>query len=177
MNKRKKILLIATLIATQIVLGRFLSIRTPILTIGFSFIPIILSAIILKPKYTLLVCFLSDIIGAILFPSGAFFIGYTISSVLTGLVYSLLLYNKDGFKYNRDFIIKLIIGVLIVNFLIHGLLNTYWIMITVNKAVNFFAPIRFIKQLIMAPIKVITIIAIVKKLENIIKELQHDCSI
>ena len=70
--KYKKIILIATFIALEVVLARFLSIRTPIITIGFSFLPIMLSGIILGPKYTTLIALISDLIGAILFPSGAF---------------------------------------------------------------------------------------------------------
>lgn len=174
MDKIKKIILMAIFIALQVVLARFLSIRTPILTIGFSYIPLMLSAIIMGPKYSTLIAFISDLIGAILFPSGPFFIGYTISSTLTGLVYGLLLYQKDEFKVNKKFIIKLIISVFIVNIFINGILNTYWIMITTNKAVNFFAPIRFIKQLIMLPIKVISILIISKKLTNKIEELRYD---
>ena len=174
--KYKKIILIATFIALEVVLARFLSIRTPIITIGFSFLPIMLSGIILGPKYTTLIALISDLIGAILFPSGAFFIGYTLSNTLTGLIYGLFLYQKEGFKVNREFIIKMIISVLIVNFLINACLNTYWIIITTDKAVNFFAPIRFIKQLIMSPINIIVILIISKKLESKIKELKHDIS-
>ena len=177
MKKYKKIILIATLIASEIVLARFLSIKTPIIIIGFSFLPIMLSGIILGVKYTTLIAFISDLIGAILFPSGAFFIGYTISNTLTGFIYGLFLYQKQEFQVNKKFIIKMIIAVLIVNFLINAILNTYWIMITTDKAVNFFAPIRFIKQLIMTPICIITMIIISKKLTSQIKELKDDQTI
>ena len=65
MNKTKKIILSALFIAATIVLGRILSIRTSIITIGFSFVPIMLSAIILGPKYSTFIATISDIIGAL----------------------------------------------------------------------------------------------------------------
>ena len=80
MRKNKKIILSAILLALLIILSRFLSVKTPILKISFSFVPTMLCAIWLGPKWTVLVNVLGDLIGATLFPSGAFFIGYTILS-------------------------------------------------------------------------------------------------
>ena len=85
----------------------------------------------------------------------------------------MLLYQKD-FKLNKKFILKLIIAVLIVNFLINGILNTYFIMITNKNVVTIFAPIRFLKQAIMVPIKVITMLIICKQFGKKIRELQND---
>ncbi len=48
MSKLKKIVLSALLLALLIVLSRFLSIKTPLLVISFSFIPIMLSAMLLR---------------------------------------------------------------------------------------------------------------------------------
>ena len=78
MNKTKRILLCALFISSTIVLGRILSIRTPIITIGFSFVPIMLSAIMLGPKYSVFIATICDIIGALVFPTGSFFFGFTI---------------------------------------------------------------------------------------------------
>ena len=75
MKKIKKIVIVSVLLAANIILGRFLSIRTPILTIGFSFVPLMLTAIILGYKYSVLVGILSDLIGALLFPTGPYFVG------------------------------------------------------------------------------------------------------
>ncbi len=48
MSKLKKIIMSAMLLAMLIVLSRFLSVKTPLLVISFSFIPIIISANILR---------------------------------------------------------------------------------------------------------------------------------
>lgn len=175
MNKTKKILLNALLLASTIVLGRILSIRTPLLTIGFSFVPIMLSAIILGWKYSTFITTISDIIGALLFPTGSYFFGFTITSFLTGLTYGLLLYNKNEFKIDKKFIIKLIISTIIVTGLLNGGLNTIWLLIISKNATKFIIPIRIVKQLIMAPIKIFTILALTKIFnEQINRMIQND---
>lgn len=171
MSKVKKILFISFMIAATIVLTRFLSIRTPILTISFSFVPIIFTSIILGYKHSILVSVVADIIGALLFPNGAFFIGYTISALLTGLIYGLLLHNKKEFILNKKFIIKLIISIFLVSFLVNGVLNTIWILITVNDPSKIVVSIRIIKQLIMIPIIFIVTYSLAKIYNSKINEV------
>ena len=173
MNKSKRILLCALFIASTIVLGRILSIRTNIITIGFSFVPIMLGAIILGPKYSTFIATVSDIIGALLFPTGSYFFGFTITAFFTGLTYGLLLYRKNS-RIDNGFIIRLIISTIIVTGILNGLLNTIWIIIINKSASNIIIPIRILKQLIMAPIKVITIISLCKILEERLKKLIND---
>ena len=171
MSKIKKIIISALLLATSIVINRFLSINTNILSIGFTFVPLMFSGIILGPKYSVVIAGLADLIGALLFPFGSYFIGYTISSLLTGLVYGLLLYNKDGFNLNKKFIVKMLISIVIVCILINGLLNTIWIILTVKKAAIAIIPTRVIKQLIMIPIMFLTMLSLLKLLEKQIRGL------
>lgn len=55
MSKTKKMILSALMLTLSIVLSRFISIKTPLLAISFSFVPIMLSAIWLGPKYTVVI--------------------------------------------------------------------------------------------------------------------------
>lgn len=171
MNKTKKLLLSALLLASTIVLSRILSIRTPLLTIGFSFVPIMLSASILGWKHSTFIATMSDIIGALLFPTGSYFFGFTITSFLTGLTYGLLLHSKGEFKLDKKFIIKLIISTIIVTGLLNGGLNTLWLIIISKNASKIIVPVRIIKQLIMAPIKIFTIIALCKIFNEQLKKM------
>lgn len=170
--KIKKIIISALLLAASIVINRFLSINTSILSIGFTFVPLMLSGIILGPKYSILIATLSDLIGALLFPFGSYFVGYTISSLLTGLVYGFLLYQKE-FQVNKSFFIRLIIAILIVTIIINGGLNTLWLVITSKKAFLAILPTRILKQLIMIPVMFITIGSLCKLLQKQIEDL-HD---
>lgn len=90
----KQLALLAVLIAVEVVLSRFLSISLWNLKIGFSFVPVMLAAYLLGPVGGLLVGGLGDFIGAILFPIGAYFPGFTVTAAITGLIFGLLLYKK-----------------------------------------------------------------------------------
>ena len=167
MSKNKKIILTAVLLAIQIILSRFLSIKTPILKISFAFIPSMLCAIWLGAKWTVLLNVLGDIIGATLFPTGAFFIGYTISTAISGLIYGLLLYKKENSSYtDKQFIIRLIISVILVTCISNIGLNTLWISITTGKAFIVLLGTRIVKELIMIPIQIVVIFFIEKALRK-----------
>ncbi len=155
MSKIKKIIIAGLLLATTIVLSRFLSIKTPIVVISFSFIPLMLSGILLGPWWTMMIAGLADLIGALLFPFGAYFVGYTITSLLTGFVYGLFLHRKDEKLNNKKFVLKLIISCLIVLIVCNGLINSLWIYITSKKAIMAILPTRLLKQIVMLPIEVV----------------------
>ena len=167
MSRNKKIILTAILLATHIILSRFLSIKTPILKISFAFIPTCVCAIRLGAKWTVLLNVLGDIIGATVFPTGAFFIGYTISTAISGLIYGLLLYKKEDNSYtDKQFIIRLIISVVLVTCISNIGLNTLWISITTGKAFIVLLGTRIIKELIMIPIQIVVILFIEKALRK-----------
>jgi ECF transporter S component (folate family) len=170
MTKSKKILISSFLLASTIVLARFLALKTPIISINFSFVPLILAAIILGPKDTSIIALLADIIGALLFPSGAYFIGFTISSFLTGLIYGLLLYNKNGLVLNKKFYLRLLISILLVTIFINGILNTIWVMIIIGNSTKLILYTRVLKELIMLPIIYLTIYLITKEFRGNIND-------
>ncbi len=154
MTKLRKIILAGLLVAASIVLGRFLSIRTPIVTIGFSFIPTILSAMLLGPWWTILVSGLSDFLGAIMFPSGPYFVGYTITSLVSGIIYGFIL-NKTHKKSGKQFIWRLVVACVLVSLICNLGLNTFWIWYTTKGAIVLIAPTRLIKEAILLPIKIV----------------------
>ncbi len=158
MSKSKKIVLSGLLLAILIVFSRFVSIKTPILVISFSYIPIMLSAILLGPKYSTAIAGLGDLIGALLFPFGAYFVGFTITSALSGLVYGLLLYSKDG-KYfkGKNLIIRLIISSIIVLGIIDLPIYSLMIHFLYSKAFMSVLLSRATLKVCMLPIQVITI--------------------
>lgn len=167
MSKNKKIIITAILLAMLIILSRFLSIKTPILKISFSFIPTMLCAIWLGAKWTILLNVLGDIIGATLFPTGPYFIGYTISTAIAGLIYGLLLYKKEENTFTeKNFIIRVIISVILVAIIVNMGLNTLWTSITTGKSFKVLFLTRIVKQLIMIPIHIIIILFIERMLRK-----------
>lgn len=102
MRKSKKIILSGLLLSLYIILARFVSFKSQILVISFSFIPVIISAIILGPKYSCLIAALGDFLGATLFPFGSYFVGFTIIEGITGYLYGIFLYNDDIDKNEKE---------------------------------------------------------------------------
>ena len=167
MSKNKKIILTAVLLAMLIILSRFLSIKTPILKISFAFVPTMLCAVWLGPKWTVLLNVLGDLIGATLFPTGPYFIGYTISTAIAGFIYGMFLYRKEENSYSdKQFLIRLILSTALVALVVNMGLNTLWTSITSGKAFMVLFWARIVKQLIMVPIHIIVILFIEKTLRN-----------
>ena len=123
------------------------------------------------PKYSAIIAGLGDLIGALLFPFGPYFPGFTISSALMGLVYGILLYKKPG-EERKDFkfIIQLTISSIIVLGAIKILLEAAFLNVLYGKA--YFAVIasRFVTEAIMLPTQVITIFILEKALRPFTKK-------
>ncbi len=168
MRTNKKIILSAILLAMLIILSRFLSIKTPIVKISFAFVPTMLCAIWLGPKWTVLLNVLGDVIGATLFPTGPYFVGYTISTAIAGFIYGMFLYkNPEKEPYStKSFILRLILSTTLVAVIVNMGLNTLWSAITTGKAFFVLLSARIVKQLVMIPIHVIVIFFLSKVLEK-----------
>ena len=116
----KKLITLAVLVAMDVVLTRFLSINAWNTRIGFGFVPMVIAAMMYGPLPAGIVAALADFIGAILFPTGPYFPGFTFSVFLMGIVFGVFLY-KDRSLW------RIVVSVLITQFVISLFLTTYWI--------------------------------------------------
>lgn len=175
MSKIKKIVLSAMLLATLILLARFFSIKTPVVVFSFAFIPLMFAAILLGPKWTIIISVLGDVIGALLFPMGAFFIGFTISAALRGLIYGVFLY-KDGKRKisDKEFLLRVVISSIIVLLIVNLLLNSLWLNIIGGKAWMALVSARLFRELIMIPAQVLAICGLELILRNPINKYLKD---
>ena len=162
MSKLKKVILSALLLSLFIIFNRFLSIKTPILIISLSFIPVMMAALWLGPVYSTIIAALGDFLAAILWPMGPYFIGFTISNALVGLIYGLFLYNKGKALSTGKLIALLIISCVIARVGVELFLTAKWIQILYNKAYGAVLTSRLVAQLVMIPIQVITIFGLEK---------------
>lgn len=171
MSKNKKIILSAMLLALLIILSRFLSIETQLLVVSFSFVPIIMSAIWLGPKYSSLIAGMGDLIGAILFPFGTYFPGFTLSAIISGFIYGIFLYNKDNEERSSiNFLSRLTISSILVLGIVNILITSFWLHILYGNAYLVIVSMRVVAQLIMLPIQIITIYSINKFTKPIIEK-------
>ena len=162
MSKIKKTILASMLLAILIILNRFISIKTEVLVISFSFVPIMMSAIWLGPKYTAAIAALGDLIGALLFPFGPYFPGFTVSSAISGLIYGLFLYNNGKEMSNKKLLIRLTVSSIIQLIAVNIFLTSLWIHILYGKAYLVIMASRATTQIIMIPIHIITIYGLEK---------------
>ncbi len=86
----------ALLIALDVVFSRVLAINTPLMKIGLGFAAVAVSAMLYGPAWAALTAALGDLIGALLFPTGAYYWGFTATAALTGLIFGLYLYRREG---------------------------------------------------------------------------------
>lgn len=175
MSKIKKIILSAMLLALLIVLSRFLSIKTQLLVVSFSFVPIMMSAIWLGPKYSALIAGLGDFIGAILFPFGTYFPGFTINAIISGAIYGIFLYQKPNEEIsNLKFILKLAISSLLVLGIVNLLITPIWLHMLYGSAYWIAVGARVTTQAIMLPIHIVTIFILDKFTKPAVKKYLYD---
>ena len=115
----KQLVMMAMLIALQIILSRFLSISAWNMKIGFSFLPIALAGILFGPIHAGLVAVISDIIGAALFPTAQFLPGFTLTACIVGILY--------GFLHKNPSNMRILVIVLLTELIGSLFLNTLWL--------------------------------------------------
>ena len=133
----------ALLIALEVVLNRFASFQVLGLKIGLSFLPMALCAMLFGPWWAAVCYGLSDLIGALLFPFGAYFPGFTLTAFLTGLVYGFF-YRKGEVTLKTS-----IVPNLIVSFGLNLILDTIWLMILMGQGFWALLPTRIVKCVVM----------------------------
>ena len=111
------------------------------------------AAAVFGAPYAVAVGALGDILGAILFPIGPYFPGFTFTNTLTALCTALFIYkNATILKISISVIINKIIGSLV--------LNTIWISLLYRGGINAFGAV-FITRLpqagIMTVIEILTL--------------------
>lgn len=166
MNKTKKLAYISLLIALQVVLGRFAGIMTPVVSINFSFIPLIINAILFGPFYAAASSAVADVISAFLFPQGLgiYFPGYTLSAALNGLIYGLILYRKPKRLWRISF------ACIMQGILISLGLSTYWVYMMTGKSYLAVLPTRILQNAIMIPVKIFVIWIVVYRLVSYLQK-------
>ncbi len=116
---------IAMLLALRVVLGIFANATLPIfgnnVKLSASFMAIAVTGSMFGPVPAALVGALGDIISFFIAPTGAYFPGFTISGLLTGLIYGFAFYK------NRISIPRVVIAWLVNTLVVETFLAAYWL--------------------------------------------------
>lgn len=151
---------LALLVAMEVILNRFLSINAWNLKIGFAFVPVAIAAIMYGPVAGGIVGALGDFTGAILFPIGPYFPGFTLTSFLMGLVYGFFIHKKQDIK-------RISIAVCINQLILGFILNSFWISFLYGSPYLPLLGTRIIQCAILIPVQ----ITVIKLLDPVIHRI------
>ena len=141
---------LAVLVAIEIVLSRFLSFNTWNMKIGFGFVPVVVAAILYGPVEAGITAALADFIGAILFPIGTYFPGFTLTAFLTGAVFGLFLHKEQRWP-------GILASVGINQFVLSLFLNTLWISVLYGSPYGPLLATRVIQCVVYSVLQGVTI--------------------
>ncbi|MDR0861673.1 MAG: folate family ECF transporter S component [Oscillospiraceae bacterium] len=154
---------LALLVALEIVFNRLLSINTEALKIGFSFVPIVLCAVLFGPVHAAIVYAVADTLGALMFPLGAYMPGITLSCALMGLDFGLFLHGfvaaSEKFELSKFKTWLRIVCPIVINCVAFGLLaNSFWLSLVYTKrSFAYFFTSRIIEYSVLIPVQIILV--------------------
>ncbi len=155
----KALVLLGLMIALNVVLGRFSIQFTPEVRISvLGFIPIALAGMMMGPVYGALVGAAGDVLNYALFTHafGAYFPGYTVTALLSGLWYGFVLHGK---KLNWARAALCIVPVILLGEM--GL-NSIWTYMLYSKTFFVKLPLRLLTNVIECPIKIALLLGMTK---------------
>jgi ECF transporter S component (folate family) len=147
------------LIALDVVLTRFGSVNLWDRRIGFSFVAVALAAYLYGPIGGMVVHGLADAIGAIAFPTGAYFPGFTVTAMAIGAIYG-------AFFYRNTKVWRIAVGVVTSQLACSIVLNTLWISLTNHTPFWALLPGRLTQAAVMTPVQLVVLPLILKAFER-----------
>ena len=130
MNKKRiliRLTVIALLTALTVILNRFGSIMTADIKIGSSFVPIMLCGMLFGPLWGGICGAAADFIGAVLFPFGTYFPGFTAVAFLSGTLFGLIGTAAHRIKGRWSFLGMAAVIITVDELVCSLLLNSVWI--------------------------------------------------
>ncbi len=157
--------IIAMLTALYVVLNRFASVSAWNINIGFSFIATVAGAGLLGMGGGMLVGGLGDFIGAILFPKGAYFPGFTLCAALVGLIYGAMIRKKQTVLFTTT-------AAILSQTVTSLLLNSLWITILYGAEYKATLISRLPQYFLMTAVQIVISPMILKVCQKLKKEIQ-----
>ncbi len=162
-----KIVFTGILIALNIVLERFLAYSVWNMTVSFGFIAVAFAAAMLGLPYAIAVGGLGDLIGALLFPFGPYFFGFTLTNIFVAAILAIFIYKKAT-------LLKITVSVIINKVLFTLILNTVWISLLYPDGLSEFFVVlvpRIPQAVILSIIEIIVITVLFADKSKIRKQL------
>ena len=145
----------AMLLAISVIFGFFKIPLSQVSEIRLQFLPVAMEGMLFGPLYGGIVGGLSDILCYIARPTGPFFPGFTISAVIQGIIYGLILNKEQSLG-------RVLIAQAVDTIIVSLILNPIWLMMLYGNA---FIPMfisRLPKVLIMYPVNIALLMAVTR---------------
>lgn len=164
LQKTRTLTMTGLLLAVQIVLGSYGTIEvTDSLKISLSHLALAPTAIFFGPVVASMQGALSDIVGYLIKPTGPYFPGFTLATLLLGTTYGVSLYKT------KHTMMRIVITRIVVMVLINLLLNTVCLVMLYGPSRLATFPVRMVKNIVQLPFDCILLYSvcnIVKRLPN-----------
>ena len=147
----RKLAISALLLTADVILTRLIAFNTPVMKIGLGFTAVALCAMIYGPWWAALVAALADLLGSLLFPTGAYFPGFTLTAACVGLIFGLLLHRRD-LRWWRP-----VLAAALNSVLISYLANTAMICVISGAPFKAMLVARLVQLAVMFPLQVVVL--------------------
>jgi ECF transporter S component (folate family) len=148
------------LVAMGVVLSFFSLSISNILKIGFTFLPLAAGGMLFGPLVGGVIGGLTDVLGYFVRPDGPFFPGFTLNSIVTGVIYGLFFYKKPVT------LLRTALAFLTVVLVVNLTLNPLWLSILYGKSFTVLVAARLLKNLIMFPIDTALLYAVLRLIDR-----------
>lgn len=149
------------LIAMAVILASVIIYLSTTLRVSFSFLPLAVGGMLFGPVVGGVMGAAIDILGYFVHPSGAYFPGFTISTLLTGVLYGCFLYKKTV-TWKR-----VLLASAVVTVLVNLLLNPFWLSILYHQPFIVLFSAHIMTGAILFPINTVAMYALLKVIGRI----------
>ena len=165
-KKRQTVVFCGLMGALSIILGLFASIHFGPFSITYAWIPNRIIDFMFGPVVGALYGGVMDVIKFMLKPNGSFNLAYTAMAVLAGLIFGVVLYNK------QISFMRIVFAQTLVKIFINVGMGTYLMAFERGQAFMALMPVRLIKNLIMIPLDSILLFIVLSALTKILPRLK-----
>ena len=148
------------LLALEVVLGMFTLNVSPLLKIGFSFLPVAAAGMLFGPVAGGTVGALGDVVSYFISPMGPYFPGFTVNGFLSGFLYGLFLYRKPVT------LLRTLLAKVSVTTLINLLLTPLWLAVLYSRAFIAVLSARVATNLALLPVDIALLYVLMKGMEK-----------
>ncbi len=161
----KVLTICAMLLAIAVILGFFKIPISDVAEIRLQFLPVALSGMLFGPAVGGVIGGLTDVLGFLVKPTGPFFPGFTITGIIQGALYGLMLYKKE------PTLKRIIVTQLFETLAADIILTTINLSILYGQGIFAVLGARIIKIAVMLPVNILLLTVVLRAGGNMYKRI------